>query len=304
MSGIEDHPAATPGQRMARMNALHSTSTVPRRVVLTVNGGSRLSYATPVAVSPARQEVFTLLPKRFMMSSKRQVVRMSLSVIVGFVACWLPYFVVSLVRIFTDYRYRLSGLLSAAELLALAHSALNPLIYGVFSARTLRQSCGQRCQRRQSQRDGRTSSRWGTLLPCCCCCGGQTIADMSPDAAACAAPPHRLLAPGTAHLQRQQPAIELRDIAHVGSPAAQSRRRDQNADVRPTSADTSTTDTTADDACCRKSVSAEFQRGLAATHRPARRRAHLQVTDYGTVARITMSAVATSDHHVAVSDPS
>ena len=175
---------------------------------------------------------------------------MSVSVIVGFVACWLPYFVVSLVRIFTDYRVRLSGLLSAAELLALAHSALNPLIYGLFSARTLRRSCGQRCQRRRS-----------LVLPssstCCCCCG-HVVADLSPDVAHGAAPPPSPL------VLSQPPPMALRDMAHVGRNSG--RRRGRSVDVRPTSTDTSTTDTAvgpaADDGRCRKSASAEFQRAM------------------------------------------
>ena len=303
---MEDHPGAnSAGERVAGMNALQHTSTVPRRVVLTVNGDSRLSHATPVAALSARPEVFTLLPKRFMTSSKRQVVRMSLSVIVGFVACWLPYFIISLVRIFTGYHVRLTGLLSAAELLALAHSALNPLIYGLFSARTLRQSCGQRCQRRRWSAAclGRTPSRWGTL-PSCCCCGGQTVADMSPDAAVGLAVPPLLLSHDSAHLRQRQTAIELRDIAlYVASTAAQSRRPDPRSDVRPTSADTSTTDTAADDACCHKSASAEFQLNLAAPHRPPRRRAHLQLTDHGTVVRMTVSADVAVDRQATVSDP-
>jgi len=302
--------AAAASQRVAGMNNNHRyTSTVPHRVVVTVNGTSRLSYATPVPAPPDRREVFTLLPKRFMMSSKRQVVRMSLSVIVGFVACWLPYFVVSLVRIFSDYRIRLSGLLSAAELLALAHSALNPLIYGLFSARTLRQSCGHRCRRRRSMviRDASTLSRWDALPPCYCCCyccGGQAIADVSPDAVANAAPPPLMLSPDADHLRcRQQPAIELHDMANVGSTATHRRHPHASGDAPPPSADASTTDTSAGDVCCQKSASAEFQRGVTTAHRSSRRRAHLQLTDYGTVARITVSAAVNTDYRVSVSDP-
>jgi len=209
------------------------------------------------------------------------------------------------VRIFTDYHVRLSGLLSAAELLALAHSALNPLIYGLFSARTLRQSCGQRCQRRRSPvaSDDRTPWRWGALPPCCCCCcccGGQTVADMSPDAADGATPPPMMLSSNRAHLSRQQPAIELVDIAYVGSEAA---HRNPSADVQPTSADASTTDTTADDVRCHKSASAEFQRGMAVSHRPPRRHAHLHLNNYGTGDRITASIAVTTNHQVPVSDP-
>ena len=87
--------------------------------------------------------------------------------IVGFVVCWTPYFVISLIRIYSDYRYRLNSdsgcysdsvvvnsgnrpviappcsnksnryrlttALSVSELMALGHSAINPLLYIVFS---------------------------------------------------------------------------------------------------------------------------------------------------------------------------
>jgi len=226
---------------------------------------------------------------------------MSLSVIIGFVACWLPYFVVSLVRIFSDYCVRVPGLLSASELLALAHSALNPLIYGLFSARTLRHSCGQRCRRRRSH-ERRTPSRGCGRLStcCCCCCCGQMVADVSPDAVVGADPSP--LSPATANLH--QPPIELRDLALAASTAARSRQRNSTAaDGRP-SADSSTTDTTtADDVCRRTSASAELQRGgggTASTHRVRSRRAHLQSTQHGTDARTTADI---TDHHVPASDP-
>jgi len=285
---MEGEPVTTPaGQKVVGMNTGQYTLTVPRRVIVTVNGASRLSYTTPVAT---RQEVFTLLPKRFMTSSKRQVVRMSLSVIVGFVACWLPYFIVSLVRIFTDYRIRLSGLLSAAELLALAHSALNPLIYGLFSARTLRQSCSQRCQRRRSRvaRDGTTSSCWDNLPPyCCCCCGGQAVADVSPDAVG-AAPPPLMLTPNPDLPRRQQPAIELRDIAAYIASTAAHRGQTQSADAPPTS---STTDTSAGDVNCHKSASTELQRGQSATRRHSRRRARLHTVTAAVIADQCLSTL-------------
>lgn len=77
------------------------------------------------------------------MSSKRTVVKMTLSVIVGFVVCWTPYFVVSLIRIFTDYRIQIVHALSVSEIMALAHSALNPILYMVFSTRALSNTCWQ-----------------------------------------------------------------------------------------------------------------------------------------------------------------
>ena len=49
------------------------------------------------------------VPAKMAVTSKRNVVKMTMSVIVGFVVCWTPYFVVSLIRIYSDYRYRLSA---------------------------------------------------------------------------------------------------------------------------------------------------------------------------------------------------
>lgn len=83
------------------------------------------------------------LPRRMVASSKRNVIKMTLSVILGFLICWTPYFVVSLIRIFSDYRIRLDNLLSVCEIMAMAHSALNPLLYGFFSTRTMRLATGQ-----------------------------------------------------------------------------------------------------------------------------------------------------------------
>lgn len=83
------------------------------------------------------------LPRQMVASSKRNVIKMTLSVILGFLICWTPYFVVSLIRIFSDYRFRLENLLSVCEIMAMAHSAMNPILYGFFSTRTMRLATGQ-----------------------------------------------------------------------------------------------------------------------------------------------------------------
>ena len=72
------------------------------------------------------------IPKKLISSSKRNVVKMTLSVIIGFLICWTPYFVVSLCRIYSDYRLTLGVGLAVAEVMALVHSALNPILYGIF----------------------------------------------------------------------------------------------------------------------------------------------------------------------------
>lgn len=52
------------------------------------------------------------VPAKTAVTSKRNVVKMTMSVIVGFVVCWTPYFVVSLIRIYSDYYYQLTTALT------------------------------------------------------------------------------------------------------------------------------------------------------------------------------------------------
>lgn len=117
---------------------------------------SRSFLSSPCAVG---------VPTKLAVTSKRNVVKMTMSVIVGFVVCWTPYFVVSLIRIYSDYRYRLTAALSVSELMALGHSAINPLLYIVFSTRAVRAAFLQLrqralprcCLRRRGRGHGRTA---------------------------------------------------------------------------------------------------------------------------------------------------
>lgn len=68
-------------------------------------------------------------------ASKRRVITMTLTVIVGFLVCQTPYFIVSLVRIYSDYRIKLLPALAVSENLVLMHSSLNPVLYGLFTLR-------------------------------------------------------------------------------------------------------------------------------------------------------------------------
>jgi len=86
---------------------------------------------------------------RFPLSSKRSVVKMTMLVVVGFVLCWTPYFVVSLVRIYSDYEIELDEVLSISEIMALGHSAVNPLLYMIYSRRAVRMFCWQLRRRLQ-----------------------------------------------------------------------------------------------------------------------------------------------------------
>ncbi len=83
----------------------------------------------------ALREGRLIIPKKLVSSSKRKVVKMTLSVIIGFLICWGPYFVISLIRIYSDYRFKMKAALPVAEIMALVHSALNPILYGIFSSK-------------------------------------------------------------------------------------------------------------------------------------------------------------------------
>lgn len=68
-------------------------------------------------------------------ASKRRVVTMTLTVIIGFVTCLTPYFIVNLVRIYSNYTIGMKKALHVSEAIFMTHSALNPILYGIFSLR-------------------------------------------------------------------------------------------------------------------------------------------------------------------------
>lgn len=59
---------------------------------------------------------------------------MTVFVILAFAGCWTPYFVISMIRIYSDYRVRLKWPLVLAELVGLLHSAINPVVYVAYSS--------------------------------------------------------------------------------------------------------------------------------------------------------------------------
>lgn len=68
-------------------------------------------------------------------ASKQRVVKMTLLVIIGFLVCLTPYIALSMIRIYSDYKIKLSGALAVSELIFMIHSAVNPILYGVFTLR-------------------------------------------------------------------------------------------------------------------------------------------------------------------------
>ena len=76
--------------------------------------------------------------RRMTLTTKRSVVRMAMSVTVGFMMCFIPYIVVSAVRIYSDYYYTWTSAYAVSAMMALSHSAVNPLLYIIFSRRAVR----------------------------------------------------------------------------------------------------------------------------------------------------------------------
>ncbi|XP_069185772.1 mesotocin receptor [Procambarus clarkii] len=78
----------------------------------------------------------TTLSSQSISRAKIKTVKMTLSIILTFVACWTPYFVVHNIRIWSDYQYNIpEPVIVLAETIALVNSVMNPVLYGCFNLR-------------------------------------------------------------------------------------------------------------------------------------------------------------------------
>ncbi|CAG5120441.1 unnamed protein product, partial [Candidula unifasciata] len=68
-------------------------------------------------------------------ASKRRALVMTLTVVISFLVCHTPYFLLTLVRIYSDYQLKLERAMFLSEVLVMVHSTLNPLLYGLFTLR-------------------------------------------------------------------------------------------------------------------------------------------------------------------------
>ena len=82
--------------------------------------------------------VAVVIPRRVALTTKRNVIRMAISVTVGFMVCWTPFFVVTSVRVYSDNQYRCTAAKSISALMSLSHSAVNPFLYIILSTRAVR----------------------------------------------------------------------------------------------------------------------------------------------------------------------
>jgi len=114
---------------------------------------SHLSLSRPQS-RQLDSQVAVSVPRRLTLTTKRSVIRMAMSVTVGFMVCWTPFFVVTSVRVYSDYQYTWKAAKSISLLMTLSHSAVNPLLYIIFSTRAVRAAFVHLCQRAE---------------PRCCC---------------------------------------------------------------------------------------------------------------------------------------
>lgn len=73
--------------------------------------------------------------KNIITASRRKVVFMTLSVIIAYIVCLTPYFIISLIRIYSHYTLDLRNALTISQIIFMLHSALNPILYGLFTLR-------------------------------------------------------------------------------------------------------------------------------------------------------------------------
>lgn len=72
--------------------------------------------------------------KNTISTAKVKTIKMTLAIIITFIACWTPYFVTTLIKIYSDYKFTIpSSVMVFAETAALLQSALNPILYGCFN---------------------------------------------------------------------------------------------------------------------------------------------------------------------------
>ena len=77
--------------------------------------------------------------KRAIPRAKVKTIKMTLSIIFSFIACWTPYFIVHLIHIWSEYKYEIPETMYViAETAALLNSALNPILYGCFNIKMKR----------------------------------------------------------------------------------------------------------------------------------------------------------------------
>jgi len=138
-----------PFRRAATVSECTSNSSSPLRSpeadevsAETGNRSNRSSAASP----QLRRAAFNVAA---MSRARVRTVQMTLCIVLSFIACWAPYFIVHLIHIWSEYQRKIPETVYVfAETLALVNSAVNPLLYACFNSSM---SCW-RCRRRPVDR--------------------------------------------------------------------------------------------------------------------------------------------------------
>ncbi|ESO97244.1 hypothetical protein LOTGIDRAFT_65275, partial [Lottia gigantea] len=81
----------------------------------------------------------SIADKKAIPRAKIKTIKMTFTIIASFIACWTPYFVATLIKIYSNYTYKIPATVMAfVETIALFQSALNPLWYGFFNIKLKR----------------------------------------------------------------------------------------------------------------------------------------------------------------------
>jgi hypothetical protein len=123
-----------------------------------------VTSSTKIWMQKFRDQTTTFLSSPGTSPAKVKTVKLAMTIIIVFVACWTPYIVATLIEIYSNRRLRIPSWLDGVlQTICLAQSSLNPFIYITFnhrrkysptiilaSARTSSQKSRQRRRRNDS----------------------------------------------------------------------------------------------------------------------------------------------------------
>jgi hypothetical protein len=95
-----------------------------------------VASSTKVWIQKFRGQATAFLSSSATSPSKIKTVKLAMTIIIVFVACWTPYIVVTLIEIYSDRRLQIPSWLDGVlQTICLAQSGLNPFIYITFNQR-------------------------------------------------------------------------------------------------------------------------------------------------------------------------
>lgn len=93
--------------------------------------------------------------------AKMKTVKMTFCIILTFLACWTPYFVTTLCRVYSNGTVFIPSSVAAfAETIALLQSAVNPILYGIFNIKIFRGLMEVFCPHRLTSRRQNSYARY------------------------------------------------------------------------------------------------------------------------------------------------